>query len=348
MRRAVPLIVLSSLLAPSAVFPCWSRPLDYASAPEHGMMEALILWNQGREELLLKNDFRVKPGPGGELPSHIAWVIPVPAVPDNYGVEDPGVFRDMFETWRSQFDGFGAPGGVKGGDDGGITLLEEKTVGEYVIQPIQAKGSDGISALNAWLKSHGFGDVPAETAAYYVERGWTWLAVKVDPAKGERALAERGTLRPLRVSVASPEVFYPLKFSANEGAFDVNLYVATPSDWSREEAAPSAAPPADGGAPGAGRGKKRRKGPPPAAAAPATPPGPSPAVLALQRMGFVTEGTIPIALPSSVERIQEKAAKEGKWARLEKPYVTKLLGRQVNAPENRIAAWTEDFRIAMK
>ena len=60
---------------------------------------------------------------------------------------------------------------------------------------------------------------------YYAERKWTFLIVKVNKPTDKDALAGSGALRPLRVSFKADRIYYPLKISANLGAFSVGLYV---------------------------------------------------------------------------------------------------------------------------
>lgn len=301
-----------ALAAPA--YPCLHLPATYAGSHVQTQQEGIVFWDAGREELVLKNDFRITPGPGGELPAFLGWVVPVPEVPDAYSVEEIGLFEDMFNAWEEAKPKVpvDSKDGALGEDiRNGIELLAKQRVGEYEIQPIRTKGEEAGPALNAWLQSNGFGEIPAEQMRYYLDRKWVWLAVKVAPAAGEATLAREGGLRPLRISVAAKEPFYPLKFSARQGVFGANLYFVTRKEIAQEDLADA------------------------------------------QRKGFGFDDSygqsipsLSFALPPSVEKIQEKAAKEGKWKRIEAPHVTRLVAGRLNGPDNPIAGWADDFRIA--
>ncbi|MBI4229346.1 MAG: DUF2330 domain-containing protein [Planctomycetes bacterium] len=291
---------------------CICAPRDYKGSHEETAQEAIVFWQEGREDLVLKVDYRLTPAQGEALPASLAWVIPVPAVPDRYEEEDPDIFVDMFEAWEKQTNpplpvaseseqvpSFGDEEPV------GIDLLPKATVGAYEIQPIRTRGSEGAAALDAWLGGNGFGTVPPGDMAYYVERDWVWLAIRIHPTEGEGTLAAEGGLRPLRISFASEGIVYPLKFSTGQGVFDVNLYLVTaePIDFRGENS--------------------------------------------LAECRFVAHAVPRFVLPSSVRALLTKAERQGFPDLPNRPVVTKLTGTRINGPDNRIDSWARDFGVRM-
>src|SRR5712691_7776595 len=171
-----------------------------------------------------------------ELPRSLAWVVPVPAVPDHYAVEPAKVFEELFklvEESRPRPPAFSR--GVSVAAVALKKILQRVTVGEYEIQPIRARGADAGPALNAWLSENGFGAVPVENMKYYLDASWTFLAVKMSPPQDRTSLEKEGGFRPLRISFASNRIVYPLKFSSHQGAFGVTLYVLTEQGLASEE-----------------------------------------------------------------------------------------------------------------
>ena len=42
----------------------------------------------------------------------------------------------------------------------------------------------GVAALGKWVKDNGFVPLEKDKLSYYVERNWTFLAVRIQPADG--------------------------------------------------------------------------------------------------------------------------------------------------------------------
>jgi hypothetical protein len=337
--RTVRLAACLSLLAAPA-FACLHMPADFAGSVEQSAQGGIVIWNDGHEELILKNDFVIRADDGATLPSSLAWVVPVPNEPSRYGVESPNVFESMFNLWEAEASrwrdrtgevvleeaskGWGARNAPVDSLDAdepneGIELLEAHQVGAYEIQPIRTTGPQSGPALNAWLTENGFSAVPAANMAYYVERNWVWLAVKVNAPQDARSLSERGTMQPLRISFASDEVVYPLKFSSHQGTFDVALWVITAEPLQGFER----------------RGQKTSTHPLRTADNP------------LIDYAFHGEGRW-LPLPETVSSAQRAAAQDGDYEPLQDavgtkvPHVTRLFAT-VNGAET--TSWKQDFAL---
>ena len=246
-----------TLLLTSAALACLHGPKDGGYRFDQEAQTALIFWAGGRQELFLSVDYEVtvrSPSPKSP-PSGLAWVVPLPSAPDAYRVADAELLKSASEAWHrarpSPEVASTRSSGEKSlrADRGGIRLLEKVEVGDYEIQPIQTTDKASGAALNAWLTKNGFGEVPAANMAYYLERSWTWLAVKAKQGAADRSTVrtptrkgapQRGTLKPLQISFASEEIVYPLKFSSHQGTFSVAIYIATEkplADFSLREGA---------------------------------------------------------------------------------------------------------------
>jgi len=337
--RPLRLAACLSLLAAPA-FACLHMPADFAGSVEQSAQGGIVIWNDGHEELILKNDFVIRAESGAAMPSSLAWVIPVPNEPTRYGVESPDLFESMFNLWEAEAErwrdrtgkvvheevskGWGARNSPADSVDTdsveGIELLEKHQVGAYEIQPIRTTGPESGPALNAWLTESGFSEVPAANMAYYVERDWVWLAVKVNAAKNESSLSATGQLEPLRISFPSEQIVYPLKFSSHQGTFDVALWVITaePLEGFEQHGQRTSTHPGEWG-----------------------PKNP------LTDYRFYGEGRW-LPLPSEVAETQATAATEGSYAPLENamgtkvPHVTKLWATVDGA---KTTAWRQDFAL---
>lgn len=196
---------------------------------------ALVFWEAGRQELILSVDYEMQATSGRPASAvasaadrQLAWVIPLPSMPDAYAESTPGLIDAAAEEWEAHRPrvAYTSPGGP------GITpspaypprlkLLKPVQAGAYQIQPIKTQGAGSERELNDWLKGSGFAPVDPANMRYYVKRDWTWLAIKADLPK-----SAKGRLRPLRISFASEEIVYPLKFSSHQGVFALELYVVT-------------------------------------------------------------------------------------------------------------------------
>lgn len=196
--------------------------------------QALILHNDGVEDLFLKIEYQA-----GET-SALAWIVPVPAVPTEYGAADPALFQKLAEwaalerrrpALRSKGrKSAGAPRAAAAA----LTLLPPAAVGPFAIQPIQARGPSAGEALNRWMTDNGFQKLPAATMSYYIEREWTFLAIKVSAAEGAKSLSPEGGLPPLRITFPSQQAVYPLKLSTHMGIFTARVYLITAKSFAAD------------------------------------------------------------------------------------------------------------------
>ena len=196
--------------------------------------------NQRACDVRLPLSFSPSPPPataeGATSPQSMAWVIPVPSTPTEYGVGKPSLFKSLarwFDVRRRPERSRGGRAKAKGpkarskSARGGITLRAKAHVGPFEIQPIEVEGKGAGDALNRWMTSNGFKALPSAQLEHYVKRGWTFLAVKILPAAGRRRMDRAGQLPPLRITFASKKIVYPLKLSTHMSTFSARATVIT-------------------------------------------------------------------------------------------------------------------------
>jgi hypothetical protein len=224
------------LTAALCLLPALSAACIHAYAPQpvavgQTKQTALLIHQDGVEDLIINVGYRA------EAPvERLAWVLPVPNVPTRYRTADSALFDELY-SWVELQRKPPLPRGLRtlstsSAQAVGLTVLDSVRTGPYQIQPLQATGDAGIAALTTWMTSNGFTPIPREQLSYYVERRWTFLAVRIDSVS-EKLDAEGG-LPPLHVRFASEQAVYPLKLSTHMGEFPVRLYLVT-----KESLAPS-------------------------------------------------------------------------------------------------------------
>jgi hypothetical protein len=205
-------------------------PATYKGTIKQSAQEAVLFHADGREELILKINYKII---GEGLPDRFAWVITVPNEPDRYAVADKDLFAKVF-PWAQRrvairTRSFGR--GKKKASAHGLVVGKPVRVGPYHIQPVRALGKKALGQLNDWLKTNGFPQEDPRHMVYFVENKFTFLCVKFDPRAGEKAVDRRGGVPPLNLSFRSRDPYYPLRFSSRQGVFDVNLYVLTKTEF---------------------------------------------------------------------------------------------------------------------
>jgi hypothetical protein len=231
MKPLAPLALIGVLLLAAAgpLFPCCMVPATYKGTIKQSAQEAVLFHADGREELVLKINYKII---GKTLPDRFAWVITVPNKPDKYQVADKDLFKKVFAWAEPRVR---VPSRSKGGagddsdsdDGGGLKIGKPVKVGPYTITPVQALGMKALGKLNDWLAKNRFPKEDPRHMAYFVKNKFTFLAVKFNPRKGHKTVERAGGVPPLHLSFKSKTPYYPLRFSSRQGVFDVNLYVLT-------------------------------------------------------------------------------------------------------------------------
>ena len=90
----VTLLVFAGFSTPAE--PCCMVPAGYKGSITQSGQEAVIFHDNGREELILKINYRIS---GAEMPDRFAWIITVPNEPDAYAIQHTlphGAVEDHF------------------------------------------------------------------------------------------------------------------------------------------------------------------------------------------------------------------------------------------------------------
>jgi hypothetical protein len=110
-----------------------------------------------------------------------------------------------------------------GGAPGRVNVLSRQTVGPFDVANLAAADTD---ALQTWLDENGFSLDTAVIALMqpYIERGWTFVAVRLAPDVAGADLG--GDLQPLWLSFDSDALVYPMRASANaDNSQTLELYL---------------------------------------------------------------------------------------------------------------------------
>ena len=209
--------------------------------------KAIIVWDEGREDLILQVKYD---GPVDEF----GWLVPVPSLP----VVQKGSMDCFYELSRytqQHFgpqavanSGFGGRSQSLGGEEPTVKVIETKTVGAYEVAVLSAKDA---GSLETWLKENEFA-FPSEKGDVfksYIDQGWYFVAVKIQLHAGmgfklsssapkktsatvsakTRSQLAKGELQPLHLSFATDKCVFPLKISSVNGKpSEVQLYVLSP------------------------------------------------------------------------------------------------------------------------
>lgn len=346
---------LSLVLGLSPALACLHGPEGFAVGDiEESGQKALIFWRKGYQDLTLQVDYKVKVE-ASKLKS-LAWVVPLPEVPVSFDTADPAVFQDAFRLTvrepgvlkRSGVLTFGGRGRAEE-RVGEVYVAAKVTVGAYDITALKTRGPDAAKALNAWLKERGFGEVAAENMKYYVEKKWTFLAIKIDTAKAAADQEKSGALRPLRVVFKSEDIVYPLKFSSHQGRFQASVSIFTDRplplpDWFSSRGF-RVVTRGNGLSPGSEQvvlgnleynarywEKRLRRW--------------RQRDLEAARMLASIKARSPSARTALFKQVQ--SLKKGPLGRFPNLWITRVEGASINGESNRLADWKEDFIIDMK
>jgi hypothetical protein len=225
---------------------CCMLPRSYQGSIEQKGQEGIIFFDNGVEDLILK----VSPVINGEAKlDKFCWLVTVPNEPDKYDVIDNSIFATMFSLEQKVLvkpkpkSSIGcsetkSADGTKSAEAKdayiGVELGKHVSVGDYDIQPIRGVGKHALSGLNSWLDANGFPTEPLEHMKYFVDNKFTFLCIKVNLLNAQNGMSGQSDLKPLHMTFKSEEIYYPMKYSSQQGDFSVNLYTLTtmPVDYS--------------------------------------------------------------------------------------------------------------------
>lgn len=187
---------------------------------------SLLHWDGQREEIVMSLGVL-----GGS--KQAAIILPVPSQAD-VKLADAKIFDELDELTKPVVQeqtewvfspSLGAsampPGAV--GAAPPVTVLSRQNLGPFDVANLAATDA---TALKGWLDENGFQLDPRITGilAPYVERKWTFVAVRVQPAEASQQL--QGNLAPLQIAFNSNALVYPMRSTAlADNQQTVNLYV---------------------------------------------------------------------------------------------------------------------------
>jgi hypothetical protein len=209
--------------------------------------EAILATDGQTVQVVLRTHFNAGP-------KELAWVIPVPEVPDDVRKADDAVFERLdamtaptftkYEETPREDDGGGLAFGCGMHSNGlggaivdvplGVRVEKAGTAGIFDFQVVSAKRAED---LLQWLDQHNY-NPPQDAAkvfAPYIAKGWHWLAIRVRAEEANRA-----TLAPHPISYCykSRHLVFPLIISSLSSAdeTEIVLYVVGqgyfgPSTW---------------------------------------------------------------------------------------------------------------------
>ncbi len=170
---------------------------------------AMMVFDEMVEKIIFQIDYQ------GNT-KDFAWIIPVPAYPKLFYVEDD-IFFELYKLTKSS-SGFGCGWGIGQTDfdpnDEGIHIWEENQVGIYYTTTLTASDPH---ALLTWLNDNNYA-FPAEGQEildYYIQKEWFFIAMKIQFEEAEINIDDySGAIQPIGVMFFSEEIIYPLKISA--------------------------------------------------------------------------------------------------------------------------------------
>jgi len=201
-----------------------------------------IMRDEDRTVITMANDYK------GDL-TEFAMVIPVPVVleegqihvTDNaivdhldaytaprlveYFDEDPCRQLLQYESASASTQVLDSPAPIaKRNKSLGVTVEAEYTVGEYDIQILSAKESDGLAI---WLEENGYKlpDGATSTLGSYIKQGTKFFVAKVN--LDEQAETGLKFLRPLQIAFESPKFMLPIRLGTLNADGKQELFVFT-------------------------------------------------------------------------------------------------------------------------
>jgi len=170
---------------------------------------AMIVFDDMVEKIIFQIDYE------GDA-EDFAWVIPVPAYPKLFSVEDE-IFFELHELTKPTPPwGFSCGWGMMPGasPDEGVHIWEENQVGIYHTTTLSASDPN---SLVEWLNDNGyaFPIEGQEVLDYYVQKQWFFVAMKIQSDEiVNNSEYYTGAIQPIGIMFFSDEMVYPLKISS--------------------------------------------------------------------------------------------------------------------------------------
>ncbi|MGI5816747.1 MAG: DUF2330 domain-containing protein [Armatimonadota bacterium] len=159
--------------------------------------------------------------------SEFAWVIPLPtriAGATAVSTADPAIFETLHDLTAPRYlagyegsSGICGCAGAGGGTDGsptlgGVTVWDSFSVDRWDVAVLSAQES---GELATWLNDNGyaFGTGDDAMLAYYVNKGWYFVAFKISPHADTGGGGGGEQFRPLSLTFATGEPVFPMRIS---------------------------------------------------------------------------------------------------------------------------------------
>lgn len=238
------LVMLMLLPTPSRVNACCMVPEAFLGDVGQAEQTALLIHHEGVQDLTLGIKYEITPDAQGNMPEKLTWLIALPSEPfekDGYGLAKSSLFDELSTLAEEHLirhlprpksrvtplaEGV-VPAAEEAPKSEGVELGRAVSVGPYDIQPVRGVGQNALDGLNNFLKTRGFPAEDPEHMAWFVKHGFTFLCIEVTPKKGSAQLPKGEALPPLRVRFETEHPYYPLRYSSQQGDFDLALYTMT-------------------------------------------------------------------------------------------------------------------------
>lgn len=120
----------------------------------------------------------MKSGLEGRVPKEVAWVIPLPSGPLEFGEASDDLFQDLGHAMTADLEGGGggiplpAEGARNSGSRPGTKVHPAEMVGNHEVIPIEIADGDGArKSLNSWLDRNGYVNMPEHIQEPYLKKG---------------------------------------------------------------------------------------------------------------------------------------------------------------------------------
>ncbi|MCE9525396.1 MAG: DUF2330 domain-containing protein [Planctomycetales bacterium] len=208
------------------------KPRNYEGSLEERGQEAIIIFQEGKDEKKAVEDLILKIRVEGEAKS-FAWIVPFPNEP-KIGKEDPKLFQELFAYVQARQVPKLAKSGAKttaqpaagGVETKAVEVISRQVVGDFDIAVVRENKAGG---LNPWLEKEGFQPLvnADDVLDFYRKKNYVYACIKVS----SEALAKEKQIEshPLRFTFSTggrDGIYFPMKLTGLQSKpFDVNLYV---------------------------------------------------------------------------------------------------------------------------